>query len=394
MDSTMKTEITPSNTNQAIKKNLYEIIIDDIYSKIQKGDFSYDEPICTEKQLSLQYNVSRITAKRAITDLEHQGILYRKRGVGSFVVRDAETKKAIAASPPQVSNSFTFILPFDVAKGGLIDTITEVSANLNKFGYFMGMYITGDNVSKEKYTIKQLLDQNIAGIVYYPKSNKIYLDLLNNFVIGGKPVVIIDKTTDCSYIHNVVSDNFEGGKLLTEHLISLGHKKIGFLSNASIDETSSVRDRFGGYIHTLRKSGISANMENVVNGLGFLSEQIAISHTSKPQLNSVIKRLYDSGVTAIEAENDQVAYSVILSCRELGLNVPEDISICGFDNTVWAQKTEMGITTVSQDFPEIGRQISQILLASLKDPSYPAQKITVPVKLITRGSTQAPKGLL
>lgn len=379
-----------NQTNQTAKKNLYEIIIDDIYNIIQSGNFSYDEPICTEKQLSLQYGVSRITAKRAITDLEHQGVLYRKRGVGSFVVRDSAAKKPNISIPSQASNTFAFLLPFDTAKGGLIDTVTEVSTSLNKAGYFMGIYITSENASKEKYTIRQLLEQNIAGIVYYPKSNKIYLDLLNNFVINGKPVVIIDKTNDCSYIHNVVSDNFEGGKLLTEHLISLGHKKIAFLSNASIDETSSVRDRFGGFIHTLRKHSISVNMDNVASGLGFLTEHTAISHTSIPQLNSVISRLYSNGVTAIETENDQVAYSVIWACKELNIRVPEDLSICGFDNTVWAQKTEMGITTVSQDFPEIGKQISQILLSSLKDPGYPVQKSAVPVKLIVRGSTLPP----
>ncbi|MGB8452227.1 MAG: GntR family transcriptional regulator [Anaerocolumna sp.] len=376
--------------NQTVKKKLYEIIIDDIYNMIQNGNFSYDEPICTEKQLSLQYSVSRITAKRAITDLEHQGVLYRKRGVGSFVVRDMAAKKSNVSIPSQASNTFAFLLPFDTAKGGLIDTVTEVSLGLNNSGYFMGIYITSENTSKEKHTIRQLLEQNIAGIVYYPKSNKIYLDLLNNFVINGKPVVIIDKTNDCSYIHNVVSDNFEGGKLLTEHLISLGHKKIAFLSNASIDETSSVRDRFGGFIHTLRKHGLSVNMDNVANGLGFLTEQTAISHSSTPQLNSVISRLYNNGVTAIETENDQVAYSVICACKELNIRVPEDMSICGFDNTVWAQKTDMGLTTVSQDFPEIGKQVSEILLSSVKDPAYPVQKSAVPVKLIVRGSTLPP----
>ncbi len=379
-----------NQNNQVNKKNLYEIIIDDIYNKIKSGNFSYDEPICTEKQLSLQYGVSRITAKRAITDLEHQGILYRKRGVGSFVVKEHTSKKNTVSIPLQDSNTFAFLLPFATAKGGLIDTVTEVSTSLNKAGYFMGIYITSDNASKEKYTIRQLLEQNIAGIVYYPKSNKIYLDLLNNLVISGKPVVIIDKANDCSYIHNVVSNNFEGGKLLTEHLISLGHKNIAFLSNASIEEISSVRDRFGGFVCTLRKYGMTVNMSNVASGLGFLTEHTAISHASIPQLNSVISRLYANGVTAIETENDQVAYSVILACKELNIRVPEDISICGFDNTTWAQKTEIGITTVSQDFPEIGKQVSNILLSSLKDPAYPIQKCAVPVKLIVRGSTLPP----
>lgn len=217
------------------------------------------------------------------------------------------------------------------------------------------------------------------------------LDLLNQFVINDKPVVIIDKSNDCSYIHNVTSDNFVGGKLLTEHLVSLGHKNIAFLSNASIDETSSVRDRFGGYIKTLHKYRLPTSMDNLVTGLDILTEQIAITHTSTPKLNSVISKLYNNGVTAILTENDQVANSVIWALRELNISVPEDMSICGFDNTVWSQKTETGITTISQDFTEIGKQVSSILLSSLKDPSYPNQKCIVPVKLIVRGSTLPPR---
>ncbi|WMJ86604.1 LacI family DNA-binding transcriptional regulator [Anaerocolumna sp. MB42-C2] len=390
MDSNIKNNDTQT-VNKTVKKNLYEIIIDDINNTIQSGNFSYEKPICTEKQLSLQYGVSRITAKRAITDLEHQGILYRKRGVGSFVVRNFAAKNHTMSNTSRLSNTFAFLLPFDTAKGGLIDTVAELSVSLNKAGYFMGTYITSENVSDEKYTLGQLLEQNIAGIVYYPKNNKMNLDLLNQFVINDKPVVIIDKSNDCSYIHNVTSDNFVGGKLLTEHLVSLGHKNIAFLSNASIDETSSVRDRFGGYIKTLHKYRLPTSMDNLVTGLDILTEQIAITHTSTPKLNSVISKLYNNGVTAILTENDQVANSVIWALRELNISVPEDMSICGFDNTVWSQKTETGITTISQDFTEIGKQVSSILLSSLKDPSYPNQKCIVPVKLIVRGSTLPPR---
>ncbi len=373
------------------KKNLYQIIIDDICARIQKGDFSYDEPICTEKQLSQQYGVSRITAKRAITDLEHQGVLYRKRGVGSFVAKNSENKKEKPlARPMQPSNTFAFLLPFDTAKGGLIDTVTELSTVLNEAGYFMGIYITNEKVSKEKNAIKQLLQQHISGIVYYPRGSKIHLDLLNNFVINGKPVVIIDKTNDCPYIHNVVSDNVKGGMLLTEHLISLGHKKIAFVSNASIEDTSSVRDRFGGFLNALRSNNLPASADYVASSLGYLTEKTALSGSSIPELNNLIKKLYNSGVTAIIAENDQVAYSIFCACRELNIQVPEHMSICGFDNSVWSQTTEFGITTVSQDFVEIGRQVGSILLSSLKNSNYGIQKSVVPVRLIVRGSTAAP----
>ncbi len=86
----------------------------------------------------------------------------------------------------------------------------------------------------------------------------------------------------------------------------------------------------------------------------------------------------------------RLCYSVIWALRELNIKVPEDMSICGFDNTIWSQKTEMGITTISQDFTEIGKQVSSILLSSLKDPAYPNRKCIVPVKLIVRGSTLPP----
>ena len=77
-------------------KPKYEIIKEDILAQIRKNDFSYSEPLCTEKQLSEQYQVSRITAKHALTDLEQMGVLYRKRGVGSFVC----SKCSQSSKPP------------------------------------------------------------------------------------------------------------------------------------------------------------------------------------------------------------------------------------------------------------------------------------------------------
>ena len=74
-------------------KPKYEIIKEALLARIHAGDFSFDESFCTEKMLSEQHHVSRITAKRAIEDLEQQGILYRKRGVGSFVSLLSEARQ-------------------------------------------------------------------------------------------------------------------------------------------------------------------------------------------------------------------------------------------------------------------------------------------------------------
>lgn len=369
-------------------KPKYEVIMDDILARIHNNDFSYDAVFCTEKQLSEQYNVSRITAKRAITDLEQRGILYRKRGVGSFVAHNALSNISRSSHPAGDSKMVSFLLPFDTTKGNAFQTVEIVNTALNNNGYFLSIYISNVSSTKEKANIKLLLSQNISGLVYYPMRDKINLNLLNEFVYMGIPVIIIDKSTDCPYIHNVVSDNFEGGRLLTEHLLQKGHRNIAFYTTAPIEETSSVRNRFAGYLHQLQVSGITPNLRHFVYHPYDITEEDALSKTGSSFQES-IRQMYNMGVTAIIAENDRVAQLIHMACTQIGLRIPEDMSLCGFDNTETTE--ELQITSIKQDFTVIGEHISKILLDCFLDPSAPIQKITVPVELIVRSSTGAPR---
>lgn len=369
-------------------KPKYETIMEDLLARIHNNDFSYDTVFCTEKLLSEQYSVSRITAKRAITDLEQRGILYRKRGVGSFVSRNALSSINAPAKPSIDSRMVSFLLPFDCTKGNLFQTIEVVNKTLNAKGYFISLYIADTSPSKEKANIKLLLSQNISGLVYYPMRDKINLNLLNEFVFNGIPVVVIDKSTDCPYLHNVVSDNFEGGRLLTGHLISLGHRNIAFFTTAPIDDTSSVRNRFAGYLSQMQAAGIPVSPNHLVYYPHEIVEEVAVA--SEPTaFQNTIRQMYNSGVTAIIAENDLVAQYIYMACSSMGLRIPEDISLCGFDNIEIAE--EMEITSVKQDFVAIGEQISQVLLDTMANPSASPRKITVPVELIVRSSTGAPR---
>lgn len=369
-------------------KPKYETIMEDLLARIRSNAFSYDDVFCTEKQLSEQYSVSRITAKRAITDLEQRGILYRKRGVGSFVARNALNNSNVT---PKLAGDFkmiSFLLPFDITKGNLFQTIEVVNTRLSAAGYFMSLYITDTSSAKEKAYIRLLLSQNVSGLIYYPMRDKINLSLLNEFVFAGIPVVVIDKTTDCPYIHNIICDNYEGGRLLAEHLISLGHRNITFFANAPIEETSSVRNRFAGYLNQMQSAGIPLTSNHLVYFSHDITDADALSDELTPFQNS-IRQIYNLGTTAIIAENDRVAQLIYMACGKIGLRIPEDISLCGFDDTDISR--ELDLTTIKQDFAAIGEQISQLLLTALSVPSTPGQKITVPVELICRGSAKAPR---
>lgn len=368
---------------------LYEIIIEDLLRQIKEKNFSYAVPICTEKQLSEKYAVSRITAKRAITELEQRDILYRKRGVGSFVSPSAvlSAEPFPGPKPYQDLKTFALQLPFNVTKGGVIDTVQVISDFLNDDGYSLGIYITHRKVSKEKASLNRLIQQHISGLIYYPMTSEIHLDLLNKFVLEGKPVIILDKTTDCPYLHNIVSDNFEGSRLITEHLLSLGHRNIVFFCNAAIDKTSSIRDRFGGFLSEMKKNGLNPG----TSALAYLGGNLVNEENDLPELDATVRRLYASGVTAIEAENDMVAFALVRSCQKLGIRVPEDMSICGFDDDVLSRNTTPAITTIAQNFHGLGEAAANLLKELRANPNMPARKIIVPVRLIMRASTAPPR---
>lgn len=368
------------------KKKLYQMIMDDIIAQIQESDFPPDKPICTEKEICEKYSVSRITAIRAIEELRQRGILYSKKGVGSFVQKGWLSKESLDGHPEILLENkipdnekkiVAFILPFDISNGGIFGTIQTLGNILSQNNMYLTINITDSNVEKEKAVIQQLWDQSVSAIVYYPASNNIHVKEFIPFIIKSIPVIVIDMSHDCRFMYNVVSDNTHGQHMLTQHLINNGHKNIAYLSEKKIELMPSVRDRFYGYASTLAQNGIPLNA-NFVN---------ANTSRSKDKLKKIIKDLVERGVTAIEAEHDELAFNIFLSCQSLNLHVPEDISIVGFDDSQYATWFDVSMTTIKQDFISIGQKVGEIIVSHFQETPVAEYKHIIPVELIVRNST-------
>jgi len=362
-------------------KPKYEMIKETLLARIHAGDFSFDESFCTEKMLSEQHHVSRITAKRAIEDLEQQGILYRKRGVGSFVSRSLSPDSKATDTPKMIS----LLLPFATTQGNISEAIGSLSAVLAECGYFLSIHVTGSSSPKERTTLELLRSQNIAALVYYPKRDNIHLEKLNDFMFSGCPIVIVDKQTDCPYLNNVVCDNYDGGRQAARHLLGQGHRNIAFFTAAPLSETSSVRDRFAGFLHEMKAAGIAPDPHQLVTCCEELSDDAALS-TERTPFQQKLLAMHSDGITAIIAENDRIAELIFLACRTIGLRIPEDLCLCGFDDTNVSRS--LGITSIHQDFAGIGREVGRILLAALKNPAAETEKIILPVTIVPRASSQ------
>ena len=348
---------------------LYQVIASDIEQLIKSNDFEYEHPICTEKSLCEKYQVSRITAKHAITKLEDRGFLYRKRGLGSFVV-----KPTIQGAPER---TFALIIPFSTTQGGIFRAVEAANRIFFKLGHQLTIHIGQIEAAKNIELLESLYNQDIDGIVYYPCSSDLPMEILNTFIKQRKPVIILDKTNIHPEFTSVVCDNYQGGYLLTEHLLSYGHTQTCYLSRFRQEELSSIGDRYRGYQDCLMASGMKATPRFVH------WDSVGKAQAGYYMLQHLVNTLRLEGITAILCENDEVAFNVHMCCQSLGFRVPEDMNITGFDNIEWATTGSAQITTIDQNFGLIGEAIA----ATLLEENYKSQNHTVPVQLIPRTST-------
>ena len=364
---------------------LYQVISSDLRAKVQGGDFDYDRPICTEKSLCEEYHVSRITAKRAIEDLEREGILCRKRGVGSFVVPlEERTDYRLPAPPPgeeALHRSMALMIPFSITQGGIFKAIERATSTLARSGCYLTLHVYEPGIEQERAMLKALYGSDADGVIYYPSSAELPTEALDPFCESGRPVIVIDKPHDNPRYSSITCDNFKGGYLLTEHLVSYGHRNICYLSRFSADDVSSIRDRYAGYRQCLRDNGIETasgfvHLDTPKNG-----------KLDYPMLKHVVNTLHRNGVTALECENDEVAFYVHMCCRSLSIRMPEDISLTGFDNISWATTGSAQITTIDQNFEQIGEAIAKMIL----QPQYTPSHQVIPIRLVPRNST-GPRG--
>lgn len=194
------------------------------------------------------------------------------------------------------------------------------------------------------------------------------------FVVIGKP---FKDDENISYVDN---DNFKAGKEVTEHLIQLGHDKIGFIGG-NLDLVVTV-ERLLGYEKALRNSGISLIDEYIVND-EFLRE-------SGQDAVKVLLSL-EKPPTAMVVADDLMALGVLNKLDELGISVPDDISIVSFNNVLIAEMARPPLTSVDINIFDLGYQATKSLIQKIENPGEPIKRIIVPFKIVPRFSCGQPK---
>ena len=346
-----------------------------IRDRILSDRLKPDDKLPSENNLAEECGVSRMTARQALVELISEGALYRVPGKGTFVSGSPTSKET-----KNLATSLIMLIVPNLCHSFFHQIISGIERTTSRNNHEILLRSVNEDALEERKCLQKVLEGGVKGLILI--AGKYSHTNLNIFqkIKQRIPIVILDVAVSGLETDLVISDDREGGFLITEHLIELGHKKILHLAGPKGD--SSAEERFAGYKEALKKYQIEFQPE-LVRFTEWHSEE-GYYETKKFFLNGAIKEK----VTAIFAGNDEAATGAFKALTELKLKVPEEIGLAGYGNLEIGQLLEIPLTTVNQSAVEMGKVASQLLLDKLAGVrNFEERKdVRVPTKLVIRQS--------
>ena len=252
----------------------------------------------------------------------------------------------------------------------------EDVANTRNFSLILGN--TDEDLKKEKSYIRLLESKRADGLIVAVTAGS--HEYLHAWPARHLPLVSIDRSLFALGIDSVLVDNIAGARKAVEHLIKLGHRRIGVVTG--IPGITTTEERLTGYKQALEAHGIPfdptlvAVADSRVEGGKFGTLQLLTQGTTRP--------------TAFFVMNGLMVIGALQAITEVGLCCPQDIALVGFDDFEWAAVMHPRLTTVRQPTYEIGRRAAQILFERLEKRDTVPQEVRLLPQLIIRESCGAP----
>jgi GntR family transcriptional regulator of arabinose operon len=348
----------------------------EILSWFHTGRLKPNDQMPSENEIADQFQMSRQTVRQTFGELEQEGWLFRVQGKGTFVSNPQE-KKAQAVQMIGVLTTYIsdYIFPH-IVRGA--------ESALRDKGYRLLLSSTDNDKEKEKECLTMMMSQPLSGLIIEPTKSaegnpnlSYYLSLDYQKI----PYIMINERypeMDCPFIK---VDDEAGGFLAAQHLIQLGHRKIaGFFKT---DDLQGV-NRLKGFIRAHHQYQIPLLPEMVID---YITEE----KQTKPLENAAI--LLSQQVdrpTGFVCYNDDLAIKLLEVIRRLGMNVPEDLSMVGFDDSSLATATEVKLTTLTHPKTEMGIAAANLLIDMIENKTTERdaiQRVFSP-ELVIRASTK------
>ena len=380
-------EIISIDDNEAVPK--YRQLQSELERLIAESILKVNTRLPGENEFFSRLGLSRTTIRKAFAALEKHHLLYRVQGQGTFIGskppsvskngdngKSDDIKQVIGVVLPNITNE---IYPFIIH--GVEETVSPrqvcvFSAN------------SGGSRERELRILNEMINNSVDGLILEPiysdsdHTDTQLVSLLESLTI---PVVLLNNDIPLFECSKVMQDDENGGRLVTEHMLEWGHKRIAYIYNNRI---SAAYERRKGYRSALNAAGIGHDPEleiayNDEEGLVFPGYLLTKQLLEKPEL----------GVTAIFYFNDDLAMQGMTAAQSLNLKIPRDISIVGYDDIPRSRLNGVRLTTVSHPKKLIGAWAATLLQEQFEQtdikPIY--RKITVHSSMVCRDTVAAPR---
>jgi len=318
--------------------------------------------------------VSRATVSRVLNEYPHVRPQVRtdvQRAIRALRYRPDQVARSLARRETKTLG----LVVADITNPFYAETARAIVETARGYGYNVILCNT-DNLHRlqEEY-VEVLRQRRVDGIIF----GSVFLDdpVVEALVEAGYPCVMYNRRLRSGRGNYIVLDNASASHDLTRHLLDLGHRHIGFITG--LRDLSTASERLRGYRAALRAAGLPADPRLMRPG-AFKAE---MAQRAAQELLKLPRR-----PTAIMAGNDLMALGVMQAAGDLGLRVPEDLAVVGFDDIEIAAHRQIQLTTMAQQKAEMGRMAVVWMLEIIRDPRRyrrePLQQILTPTLVVRR----------
>ncbi len=334
----------------------------------------------TIKDVAAQAGVSYQTVSRVIND--QPGVTEKTRSKVQQAIAELNYRPSLAARslPGRRSYVIGFIIPYDpdylIRDPNLLAQISGADTEANAHGYNLLLSTAGD--SKSGLEAYNRFIRNHVGdgaLVIETACSREGGELLAN---QDYPYVSLGRDLGNPNAYVVSSDNRDGGRLITQHLLEKGHQRIGVINGPPIGAVAGLQERLEGHQQALAEAGLSFDPTLMVYGdytrpSGEQATQQLLAHPNPP--------------TAIFALNDRMAMGAIRAIQTTGLRVPEDVAVAGYDDVPAAADFNPRLTTITGSARKVGQLAAQMLFKLIAGDTLQEKEVILPAELIVRESS-------
>jgi GntR family transcriptional regulator of arabinose operon len=352
----------------------YLHIVQTLRKNLNSGHYRGGARLPSEAELTRRFKVSRMTVVKAIQHLQQEGLVVRRVGSGTYAAPQVGSERLV----------FGLLIP-DLGETEIFEPICRGmvrSPQAKRHSLLWGhSFASADNKEEQaKQLCQHYLDEKVNGVFFAPLEFSPHREHVNRQILkdldrAAVPVVLLDRcglTFPATSRHDLVGlDNRRAGYVVTEHLLKLGAKNIAFLARKGSVET--VEARIVGCREALFDVGRSI-VDTIIVGEGAIDP--------KTIREAVDRSLID----AIVCANDHIAANLMQALLGLGVQVPEQVRVAGFDDVSYAGLLPVPLTTMHQPCGNIGAAAMSAMLERINSPFLSPRSILLDAHLVVRQS--------